>query len=41
MRIGTRVNDGVWLSIGHIERGINMDNIMLSKQSRAEIRWVR
>lgn len=41
MRMGTRVNDGVWFSMGHIERGMNIDNIMLSRQSRAEIRWVR
>lgn len=41
MRMGTRVNDGVWFSRGHIERGMNIDNIMLSRQSRAEIRWVR
>ena len=41
IRIGTRVNDGVWFSMDQIERGINIDNIMLSRHRRAEIRWVR
>ena len=41
IRIGTRVKDGVWFSIDHIDRGMNMDSIMLSRHSRAEIRWVR
>ena len=38
---GTMVNDGVWFSIGQIERAMYMDSIMLSRHSRAEIRWVR
>lgn len=41
IRMGTRVNDGVWFSIGQIDSGINMESIMLSRHRRAEIRWVR
>ena len=41
IRIGTRANDGVWFSTGQIERGMNMDSIMLSRHSRAEMRCVR
>lgn len=41
MRIGMRVEDGVWFSIGQIDRAMYIDNIMLSRQSRAEIRWAR
>lgn len=41
MRIGVRVSDAVWLSMGSVDRAIYMDSIMLSKHSRAEIRWVR
>lgn len=41
IRIGTMVKDGVWFSTDQIERGMNMDSIMLSRQSRAEMRCVR
>lgn len=37
IRIGTRANDGVWFSTGQIERGMNMDSIMLSRHSRAAL----
>lgn len=38
---GVRVVDDAWTSIGRIVRAMNMESIMLSKHSRAEIRWVR
>lgn len=41
MRIGTIINDGAWLSMGHIDRPTNIESIMLSKHSRADTRWVR
>lgn len=41
MRIGIRVNDVAWFSTGQIDRAMYIDNIMLSRQSSAEIRWVR
>ena len=41
MRIGRRVEDGACVWMGHIDRATYMDSIMLSKHSRAEIRWVR
>lgn len=41
MRIGMRVNAAAWFSIGQADRAMYMDSIMLSRQSRAEIRWVR
>lgn len=41
MRIGIRVDDGDWFSIGHVDRAMYIDSIMLSKHSRAEIRCAR
>lgn len=41
MRSGRRVADVVWVWIGHMERAMYMDNIMLSRHSRAETRCVR
>lgn len=41
MSTGVRVNDVAWFSIGQIDRARYIDSIMLSKHSRAEIRWVR
>ncbi len=41
MSIGIRVKEGAWFSMGQIDRAMYMDSIMLSRQSRAEIRWVR
>lgn len=38
MRTGIRANDVAWFSTGQIDRAMYMDNIMLSKQSNAEIR---
>lgn len=41
IKMGMRVavDDCVW--IGHIVRAMYIDSIMLSRHSRAEIRWVR
>lgn len=41
IRIGMMVEDGVCVWIGHIVRATYIDSIMLSRHSRAEIRWVR
>lgn len=41
MRIGMRVKVVAWFSAGQIDRMMYMDSIMLSRHSRAEIRWVR
>lgn len=41
MKIGSRVDEDVWVWIGHMDRATYMDNIMLSRHRRAEIRWVR
>lgn len=41
MRIGRIVEDGAWIWIGHMVRATYIESIMLSKQSRAEIRCVR
>lgn len=38
MRIGIRVGDVVWVWVDHIDSIMYMDNIILSRQSRAEIR---
>ena len=38
IKMGTRVNEGVWFSTGQAERGMNMESIMLSKHNRAEMR---
>lgn len=35
------ISDGVCSWVGHIVRAINRDNIMLSRHSRVEIKWVR
>ena len=41
MKIGrmAEADDCVW--IGHIDRATYIDSIMLSRHSRAEIKWVR
>ncbi len=41
MRIGRMVEVGDWVWIGHMAKATYMDSIMLSRHSRAEIRWVR
>lgn len=41
IRMGRRVDDGVCIWMGHMDRAMNIDSIMLSKHSRAEIKWVR
>lgn len=41
MSTGTRVNDVAWFSTGQVDRAMYIDSIMLSRHSRAEIRWVR
>lgn len=41
MSTGIRLADVVLVSIGHVDNMIYRDSIMLSKHSRAEIRWVR
>lgn len=41
MRMGTRVNEGVWVWIGQVERAMYRASIMPSRQSRAEMKWVR
>lgn len=41
IRIGSRVDDGACIWIGHMVRATYIDSIMLSRHSRAEIRWVR
>lgn len=41
IRIGMRVAVDVCVWIGHIVRAMYIDSIMLSRHSRAEIRWVR
>lgn len=41
MNTGIRVNDAAWFSIGQVDKPIYMASIMLSKHSRAEIKWVR
>ena len=38
---GIKVNDVAWFSIGQIDKAMYIDNIMLSRHNRAEIRWVR
>lgn len=39
--MGTVVNEGVWLSMGHIVRPTNIESIILSRHNRADTRWVR
>lgn len=39
--IGVIISDGVCNWVGHIARAMNRDNIMLSRHSRVEIKWVR
>lgn len=41
MSTGMRAKDAAWFSTGQIDRAMYMESIMLSRQSRAEIRWVR
>lgn len=41
MRIGMRVEEGVWFSMGQDDRARYIESIMLSKHSRAEMRWAR
>lgn len=41
MSMGMRVKDGAWFSMGQIDRAMYIDSIILSRQRRAEIRWVR
>lgn len=41
MSMGIRVNDAAWFSTGQVDKAMYMDNIMLSRHSRAETRWVR
>lgn len=41
MNTGARAMDVIWVSIGQIDRATYMESIMLSRHSRAEIRWVR
>lgn len=41
IRIGRMVDTDDWIWMGHMARATYMDSIMLSKQRRAEIRWVR
>lgn len=38
---GIREDDVIWFSTGHVDRAMYIASIMLSKQRRAEIRWVR
>lgn len=38
MSTGMRVKDAAWFSTGQIDRAMYMESIMLSRQSRAEIR---
>ena len=39
--IGSRTGEGVCVWMGHMDRATYIDSIMLSKQIKAEIRWVR
>lgn len=39
--IGRMVEEGDCIWMGHIASATYMDNIMLSRQRRAEIKWVR
>lgn len=41
MMIGRTEADGVCVWMGHMVRATYNDSIMLSRHSRAEIRWVR
>lgn len=41
MRMGRVEEADAWVWMGHMARATYMDSIMLSKHSRAEIRWVR
>lgn len=41
MRMGRMVEDGACIWIGHMAKATYMDSIILSRQSRAEIRCVR
>lgn len=41
IRIGMRERDVDWVWAGHMDRPIYMDNIILSRHSRAEIKWIR
>lgn len=41
MRMGRIVEAGDWVWMGHMARATYMDSIMLSRHSRAEIKWVR
>lgn len=41
MSTGSRVGEAVWFSIGHVDKAMYSDSIMLSKHSKAEIKWVR
>lgn len=41
MSTGIRVKDAAWFSMGQVDRAMYMESVMLSRHSRAEIRWVR
>lgn len=41
IRMGSRVDAGVCVWMGHMARAMYIDSIMLSRHSSAEIRWVR
>lgn len=41
IRMGVRVNEAAWFSIGQIDRAMYIASIMLSRHNRAEIKWVR
>lgn len=41
MRIGIMADAGVCVWMGHMVRATYIDSIILSRHSRAEIRWVR
>lgn len=41
MSTGIRVDEAIWFSTGQIDRVMYMDNIMLSRHSRADTRCVR
>ena len=39
--MGIRVDDGVWVVTGQVDRARYRASIMLSRQRRAETKWVR
>ena len=41
MNTGIKAVEAIWVSTGQIDRAIYMESIILSRHSRAEIRWVR